>query len=395
MMSEALDLIVQAVRRFVRREIWLQEQRVERNSPRLPKDIQQQLLSRAEEFGIDHLMSPLSAGLGPPVEFSTRDRLRIAEELSQHRAGVLNPAYGLFDPDPPAQLYAATDEQRERFLWPLVRRQVTCFRGIEDPDLAFLPVDDVRIRAQKHRQGWMLDGTKLFVADSTEASFGIVYANTEPVPGERQGVSAIVVETDRVGFQHWRAWPTIAIGRDTMELNLSAVKVPETNVLGEPGAGPSFANSLVLRRRLFTAAHLTGIASAAQDMCRGVVWSRKEHGAPIAHGERARLALAENEIAVSASRALYLSSAESEADVQSADQAEERITPVLTATTFACDVAESVVERAMVLHGPGGGSADLPLERWARELRWQRLTGGGIDQERLGVAQRLTTTFKK
>ena len=382
-MREELDLIVQAVRRFVRREIWLQEKRVEPNAPRLPGDVHRQLLARAAELDLDHLMAPASAAVGPGVELPDADRLRIAEEVSQHRAGVLNPGYGLFDPDPPAQLYAATDEQKQRFLEPLLNREATCFRGLEDPDLAHLPTDGVRIRAQKHPKGWMLDGTKLFAADASDAAFGIVYANTEQVRGERNGISAIVIETEREGFQHWRPWPTIANGRDTMELNLSAVKVPESNLLGEPGDGPAFANDLVLRRRLFTAAHLTGVASAAQDMCRSIVWSRREHGAPLAHGERARLALADNEIGVSASRALYLSAS---------DQVSEL---ALSSTGLAGDVATAVVDRAMDLHGPTGGSADLPLERWARELRWQRLVAGGVDQQRLAIAQRLVTTFKK
>ncbi|MYE06452.1 MAG: acyl-CoA dehydrogenase [Chloroflexi bacterium] len=382
-MSEELDLIVSAVRRFVRHEIWLQEKRVEPNAPGLPTDVHQQLLTRAGELGIDHLMAPSGSGVGPEVDLPDSDRLRIAEELSQHRAGVLNAAYGLFDPDPPAQLYGATAEQRERFLAPLLRRETTCFRGLEDPDLSVLPVDGVRIRAQRHPQGWMLDGTKLFVSDASDAAFGIVYANSEEVPGERHGISAIVVETDRVGFQHWRPWPTIAVGRDTMELNLSAVKVPEVNLLGEVGEGPAFANDLVLRRRLFTAAHLTGVASAAQDMCRGVVWTRRERGAPLAQGERARLALADNEVSVTASRALYRS-------------ASARLDELaLAATSFACEVGLAVVERAMDLHGPAGGSADLPLERWARELRWQRLSSGGVDQQRLAIAQRLISTFKK
>lgn len=382
-MSEALDLIVQAVRRFVRNEIWLQERRVDTNAARLPNEVSDALLERAGEFDIDHLMSPLDEPIGPGAELSDGDRLRIAEELSQHRAGVLNPSYGFFDPDPPPQLYAGTTDQRERFLEPLLRRETTCFRGLEDPDLAWLPGDGVRIRAQRHPQGWMLDGTKLFVADAAEADFGIVYCNTEESPGERTGISAIVVETDRVGFQRWRPWPTIAAGRDTMELNLSTVKTPESNMLGEPNAGPSFANDLTLRRRLFSAAHLTGVASAAQDMCRGVVWSRREHGAPLALGERARLSLADNEIAVAASRALYLSASV---------QVEQR---AMAALAFALDAATSVVERAMSLHGPAGGSSDLPLERWSRELTWMRMSGGGPTQHRLAIAQRLTTTFKK
>ena len=377
-----LDLIVQAVRRFIRKEIWLQERRVDPNAPHLPADVQAHLQQRASELGIDHLMAPVESGVGPGDDLSDRARLRIAEELSQHRAGVLQPAYGLFDPDPPPQLYASTPDQQERFLQPLLRRAVTCFRGLEDPDLAELPLDNVRIRARRHPQGWMLDGTRLFVADASDAAFGVVYANTELVAGERIGVSAIVVETDRVGFQRWRPWSTLAVGRDTMELNLSAVKVPQSNLLGTAGAGPSFANNRVLRRYLFDAAFLTGVMSAAQDMCRGVVWRRREHRSPLAQGERAQLALADNEIAVQAARSLYLSAA-----------AQSDLT--VAAVTFAIESAEAVLSRAMDLHGPAAGSTDLPLERWAREVRWRRLSAGGVDQQRLAIAQRLITTFKK
>ncbi len=380
-MDEALDLIVQSVRRFVRREIWLQEKRVDANAPHLPASVFADLLERAAELDIDHLMAPSGSGVGPVDALSDAERLRIAEELSQHRAGVLNPAYGLFDPDPPPQLYAATQTQRERFLSPLLQRRATCFRGLQDPDLAFLPPDSVTIRAQRHPEGWMLDGTKLFVADASNADFGIVYANTEETPGERVGVSAIILETDRVGFQQWRPWPTIAVGRDTMELNLSALKVPAENMLGDSGKGPAFANDLVLERRRFDAAFLTGVASAAQDMCRGAVWGRLEHGAPLAAGERARLALADNEIAVAASRSMYLSAADDAA-------------ATLPAAAFAAETAAIVVDRAMDLHGPAGGSADLPLERWAREIRWHRLVRTA-DHQRLAVAERLTTTFKK
>ena len=102
----------------------------------------------------------------------------------------------------------------------------------------------------------------------------------------------------------------------------------------------------------------------------------------MAQGERAQLALADSEIAVAASRSLYLAAA---------DDAEL----TLAACAFALDAASAVIDRALDLHGIAGGSADLPLERWAREVRWLRLTGGGADQSRLAIAQRLLSTFKK
>ena len=389
--AEELDIVLTAVRRFIRREVWLWEKRIDPNASRLPPEVFDDLHAKAAAMDLDHLLAPAHSDAVPcaPLCLSDADRARIAEETSQHRAGATAPAYGLFDPDPPPQLYAATAEQRERLLAPLLSRQSRAFRGVADPDLEHLPVDGVRARALRRGDSWMLDGTKIFVADAQDADFGIIYANTEHERGDRDGVTAFIVECDRVGFQRWRDWPTIAVGRQTVELNLSAVKLPPENVLGDVGRGPLFANDLGLRRRVFSAAHLTGVASAAQDMARGQVWSRREHGAPIASGERARLALADSEIAVAASRQLYLSAA------AASDSGGDLLQPALVARAFASDAAAGVVERTMQLHGAAGGSSDLPLERWARELAWRRLDDGGADQQRFGIADQLLTTFKK
>ena len=388
-----LALVLEGVRRFVRREIWLQEKRLDPNATRLPDDLFADLHVRIGEMGLDHLLAPPGSGRGPQLPDAAR--ARIAEETSQHRAGAISPSYGLFDPDPPPQLYAASAEQRAAFLEPLLERRARCFRGFGDPDLDGLPTDAVRARALRRGDGWMLDGTKIFVADSADANFGIVYAHTEYERGERGGVSAFVVETNRTGFQRWRDWPTISAGRDTSELNLSAVKLPDANLLGEPGAAPAFANDLALRRRVFSAAQLTGVASAAQDMARGQIWARREHGRPIAQGERARLALADSEIALRASRQLYLSAAAECDKRDKRDSGGATVESALSALAFASDAALDIVERTLELHGPLAASADLPLERWLRDLRARRLAEDGPTQQRLAIAQRLTTTFKK
>ena len=386
--ADVLDAVIRGVRRFIRRDVWLWEKRIDRNAVRLPGDVFTELHARVQEMGLDHLMAPQSSGFGP--ELPDRARARIAEEFSQHRAGAAEPAYGLFDPDPPPQLYAATGEQQAAFLAPLLERNARAFRGVDDPDLEHLPIDGVRARAKPRNGGWMLDGTKIFASGiEDDSAFGIVYANQEDAQGERDGVSAFVVECNRIGFQRWRRWPTMGDRPDTWELNLSAVKLPPRNLLGEPGRGPAFAGDLALRRRVFSAAHLAGIASAAQDIARGQAWARRERGRPIARGERAQLALADNEIAVLAARGLYLNAAEA------CDGGGELLVPVLAARAFAAEAAASVVERAVNLHGVGGASADLPLERWARDLQIRRLNEGGSDGQRLAIAGRLTATFKK
>ena len=381
-----LDPLLEGLRRFLRREIWLWEKRIDSNAQALPPDVSAELREKVRAMGLDNLLVPAAFG-GPALSETARSRL--AEETSQHRAGVLRPSYELFGVDVPPALFAASGAQRERFLRPLLSGEARCFQQLEGPQGPDAPTDGVRARAMWQGGRWILDGTKLFVADADAAEFGIVSANTEYEPGVRRGVSLFTVETNRAGFQRWRDYPTLSAGRDTQELNLSAVKLPPDNLLGPVGEGPAFGYDLVLRRRIFRAAHLTGVASAAQDMARSGVWSRKEFGRPLGTTDRARATLAENEVEVRAARALYLKAA------GLSDRGEALEPDANIARLFAAEAAGRVVERTLELHGVAGSSTDLPLERWYRDLRVARLEDGGADGQERAIADQLSRTFKR
>ena len=138
--------------------------------------------------------------------------------------------------------------------------------------------------------------TKLFVVGAESADFGLVFANAEEEDGSALGVSLFVVESEREGFQRWRPYRTMSPARDVMELNLSNLRIPATNRLGEVGQAAGFGEEFLVRRRVFAAAELTGVASAAQDMARGQIHARREFGSALSAQQGARWALADNEI---------------------------------------------------------------------------------------------------
>ncbi|HJN93738.1 MAG TPA: acyl-CoA dehydrogenase family protein [Dehalococcoidia bacterium] len=407
LLTQEQELIVATIRRFVRKELWLWEKRIDSDAVALPDEVHADLLTKTQATGLYQLRAPQpfrepSPSSAPPNETGDSIPLelvtaaRAAEETSQHRAGVIAPTYDLFGPDVPPRLYAATPEQQQRFLWPVLRGEACAFSGLTDPAGSAHPTDGTRIRARWTGSEWMLDGTKLFVTGEERADFGLVFANTEDPDGTRRGVSLFAVESHRDGFQRWRPYRTLSPGRDVMELNLSNLRIPPENLLGEVGAGAGFGESFLVRRRVFAAAELTGVASAAQDMARGQANARQEFGAAIAEQQGVRWALADNQIAVEASRLLYLSAAAA-LDRSGETRGDEGIAraEVSAARLHAATTAQEVVDRTIQLHAGAGVSADLPLERWYRDLRLHRIDDGGDAAHREAIAAHLLSTFKK
>ena len=382
-LPEERRLLRDGVRRFVRRELWLWEKRIDANAFALPPEVAADLRPKAAAMGLALLREPEALG-GPPIDGATR--ALVLEEVAQHRAGVLAPGYGLFGPQVPPALYAATPRQRERFLLPLLRGERRCFIGLHDPWLGDPDgagaSGGLRIRARRTADGWLLDGTKLFVAgagrdgDAGAADFGVVHARGEDEDGRPLGVACFLVETDRPGFQRWRPYPTLATGRDTQEINLSNLRLPPESRLGD---GPVLAPAAHARHDAFLAAQLTGVGRAAHVMLR----ERVRGGA----SESARRALADADAALQAAGALARDAAASAVAAGDADFHAPTAASAAAARLAAQQAAEGVVDATIEAIGPAGLSADLPLERWFRELRVLRESDGGIARLR-GIAGR-------
>ena len=423
MPADAHAMLAGTVRRFMRREVWLWEKRIDANAFALPAEVAADLASKVAEMGLSLVREAEDLG-GPTLGW--RERALVVEEMAQHRAGVLAPGYGLFGPEVPPALYAADAAQRSHFLLPLLRGEQACFAELNTVSIDSLPGSDrvgatearaggVRIRARQRNGGWMLDGTKLFVSGagrapagtSARTGFGVVTARTESATGEALGVSRFLVETDRPGFQRWRAYPTLALGRDTQELNLSNVQLPAENELK---AGGRLVREAIVRRDVFVAAGLVGVGRAALAI-------ERERARGGGGGESGRWSVADGGTLIAAARGLVREAAgpawtlgsgfgdEDRADGQTGRSgAEEEATAsaasdaavqagAAQARLAAQEAAARVVDTAIMAMGAAGLSADLPLERWLRELRVLRESDGGASRLRETAANYLLSTY--
>src|SRR6266567_5953742 len=116
--SEEQRIVIQTIRRFMHDQIVPLERDLDPDAFFLPPDLKDPLVEQVRQMGFYNLDVPVEYG-GPAIDLVTRTL--IAEETSQHRAGLYAPAYGVFGNAGLAQLYEGTEEQKRLYLYPMLR----------------------------------------------------------------------------------------------------------------------------------------------------------------------------------------------------------------------------------------------------------------------------------
>jgi len=375
-LSDEQRLIIQGVRRFIREEIRPLEAGLDPDAYQLQARDRERLVAMVKEMGLYQMDVPVEYG-GPGVDAVTRTL--IAEELSQHRAGLYAPAYGVFGSGPPAQLYAGTEVQKERYLWPSIRGEKHGFFGLSEPSGGSDPARAIQTRAIRDGDEWVINGRKLWNSGADTADYGVVYVRTDPTKG-RQGITAFIVDTDTPGFRVERLVQVLR-AHYTTELSFTDMHVPHENILGEEGGGFALANDYLSANRIPYSAACLGVAVYAHEMA--VEWAKQRvtFGEPLANRQAIQWMLVDNEIDIRTGRWAALAAAD----------LAERHRPFRFESSMAkllcTEGAGRVVDRCMQIFGGLGMSKDLPLERWYRELRIRRIGEGPSEVQRIVMAR--------
>ena len=379
LMSEEQRMITGAVRRFVREEVQPLERDLDPDAVELPPGELDRLKGIVQQMGLYHIDVPEDYG-GPGLELTTRGL--VAEEMSQHRAGLYLPCYGAFGSAGLAQLYAASDDQKDRYLYPMLSGEKRAFFGLTEPSEDRTRPAPFRRRRSKDGDDWILNGSKLFSSGADRADFGLVFARTDPAKG-RRGISAFLVDTDSPGFEVRRVVHTLRSANYGTELSFDDVRVPAANLVGEEGGGFSLANANLTRQRIPYSATCIGIAVAAQEMAISYSQQRETFGAALASRQAIQWMIVDNEIDIRTGRMMYLAAAEK------AEQDEPFRFEAAMAKLTSTEGASRVVDRAIQIHGGIGVTKDLPLERWYREMRIRRIGEGPSEVQRIIMARDL------
>ena len=377
--TEEQKLIVAQVRRFVREEIVPLEAKLDPDASELPPEDFARLRAMVQAMGFYGLDIPAEYG-GPGIDLVTRTLMAV--EMAQHRAGLYAPCYGVFGGAGLAQLYEASEEQKQRYLYPTLRGEKRGFFGLTEPSGGSDPARAIQTRAARDGDHWVLNGSKVFISGADRAQYGLVFARTDAGKG-RDGITCFIVDTDMPGFHVRRVVHTLRSTHYATELQFEDLRVPQANVLGEVNRGFAIANDRLSRQRIPYAAACIGVAVKAQEMAIDYAKLRDTFGAKLATRQAIQWMIVDNEIDIRTSLWLTLAAA------HKTERGEAFRTEAAMAKLVASEAGGRVVDRAMQIHGGYDMTKDLPLERWYREMRIRRVGEGPSEVQRHIIARDL------
>ena len=378
-LTQEQEMIIGLVRRFVREEILPLELELDPDADALDAADRDRLISKTKEMGLYGLDIPPEYG-GPDIDLVTRTL--IAVEMAQHRAGLYAPCYGVFGGAGLAQLFEATEEQKDKYLYPTLRGEKRGFFGLSEPSGGSDPARAIQTKAVRDGDKWIINGSKLWISGADRADFGLVFARTDSSKG-RNGVTCFIVDTDTLGFHVRRIVHTLRSAHYATELQFENMIVPSANILGELNKGFAIANDRLTRQRIPYAAGCIGVAMKAQEMALEYVPQRETFGAPLSSRQAIQWMLVDNDIDIKQSLWIVLEAAEK------AQRGDPFRKEAAMAKLVATEAGGRVVDRCMQMFGGLGVAKDLPLERWFREMRIRRIGEGPSEVQRHVIAREL------
>ncbi|KUI68197.1 Short/branched chain specific acyl-CoA dehydrogenase, mitochondrial [Cytospora mali] len=219
-------------------------------------------------------------------------------------------------------------------------------------------------KAVETADGFKISGSKMWITNSMEANFFIVFANLDPSKGYK-GITAFVVEKDMEGFSIAKKEKKLGIkASSTCVINFDDVEIPKDNLIGERGQGYKYAISLLNEGRIGIAAQMTGLALGAWENAVKYVWNdRKQFGRLVGEFQGMQHQIAQSYTEISAARALvYNASRKKEAG-------EDFVRDAAMAKLYASQVAGRVSGLAIEWMGGMGFVRDGPAEKFWRDSK--------------------------
>src|SRR5438132_3414022 len=221
----------------------------------------------------------------------------IAKACASHAAimSVNNSLYG----DPLFRY--GTDAQRERFLTPVASGHAHGCFALTEPQAGSDATNQATLAA-RDGDHYVLNGRKLFITTGREASFALVFCQTDRAKGHR-GITAFVVQKGTPGFTVGKTEDKLGIrASDTAELLFDDCRVPAANRVGEEGQGFKIAMSAIDGGRIGIAAQAIGIATGAYERSVAYARERKAFGVIIGEHQMVQWMLADMAVAIDGAR---------------------------------------------------------------------------------------------
>ncbi len=336
------------------------------------------VIAKAHELGLMNLNIPAEyGGLG----LGCFDGVLAGEELNWGCSGIAT-SLGANGLGAGPVIIAGTEEQKAKWLPPLLETPILCSFGLSEPE-AGSDVAKLKTTAERRGDEYVLNGSKTFITNAGYADWTVVFAKTDVSKGHR-GISAFVVPMDTPGVTietHLDKMGQRAT--DTSAFALQDVVIPAANLLGEEGQGFKIAMQTLDFTRPGTAIGAVGVAQAAYELAVEYAKQRVTFDMPIAMHQGVSFMIADMATEIEASRLLTWQAA------WMLDQGHRATLYSSFAKRFAADTAMKVATDAVQVFGGYGYMKEYPVEKLMRDAKLFQIYEGTSQIQRLVIAKEI------
>jgi len=275
-----------------------------------------------------------------------------------------------------------TEEQKQNYLKPLAAGEVIGSFAITEPHAGSDPMSQ-STRAKRHKDHYIINGTKRFITSGKNAGVTIVTAKTDKTK-RHKGISAFIVRKGTPGFSVGKTEEKMGLcASDTTDLVFEDCRVPAENLLGREGDGFKIAMTALDGGRIGIAAQSLGVAQAALDAAASYAKEREQFGQPISKFQGLRWMLADMATQLEAARQLTFFAATNK------DRGEKYTLQASMAKLFASEMVNDVTAKALQIHGGYGYTKEYSVERYYRDARVFTIYEGTSEIQRVVIANHL------
>lgn len=246
---------------------------------------------------------------------------------------------------------------------------------------------NLKSTAVKIGDKYILNGTKHYITNATEADIFTVMAVTDPSKGAK-GITSFIVEKDFPGFHVGAVEKKMGLrGSHSAEIIMEDCEVPVENVLSGEGEGYVNALKILTNGRAGLAARNLGSCQKLLDLSAVYAKERVQFQVPIIEHQAVAHMLAEIAVDIEALRSFTYRVA------WMVDEGQKVIKEAAMLKLFGSEVYNRVADKALQIHGGIGYISDYPIERFYRDARITRIYEGTSEIQKNIIAGQLTKEY--
>lgn len=272
------------------------------------------------------------------------------------------------------------EEQKQKYLVPLASGQKIGAFLLSEPE-AGSDATSQKTTAEEHGDHYVINGIKNWITNGNSASTYLVIAQTYP-DKKHKGINAFIVDKDSPGITVGAKENKLGIrGSDTHSISFQDVKVPKENRIGEDGFGFTFAMKTLGGGRIGIASQALGIASGALELALKYSKERKAFGTEIMNHQAIAFKLADMATEVETARLLCLKAAWLK------DQGQDYTLAASMAKLYASQIAQTVTNEAVQIHGGYGYVKEFHVERLMRDAKITQIYEGTSEVQKIVISR--------